>query len=91
MWSVDRWGRLIAGLSVLLFTSLGILHHFAWHFATLAVAANLFFTSLTGSCVVNRVLIRLGAREREDIFLPGGALRKDALPQWQETQTLSRR
>lgn len=74
-WSVDRWGRLIAGVSVLAFTALALLHHPYWIAGTLFSAFNLVVTSLTDACPVRRVLMMLGAREREDLYLPGGTPR----------------
>ena len=73
-WAVDRWGRLLAGMSVGVFTALGMLHHPAWLWATLAISFNLIFSSLTDFCPLNKLLLRLGAHEREDLFLPGGEL-----------------
>jgi hypothetical protein len=89
-WSVDRWGRLLAGSGILLTTALGILHHPAWLIGTLLASSNLVVTSLTGRCPLHDILIRLGAKEREDIFLPGGSVRPDVtqssdLHSWNET------
>jgi hypothetical protein len=74
-WSVDRWGRLLAGSGILLMTVLSIVHHPAWLMGTLLASANLIITALTDRCPVHDVLIRLGAREREDVFFPGGSVR----------------
>lgn len=74
-WSVDRWGRFLAGLSMLTLLLLGILHHSYWLYGAMACAANLFVSSLTDKCAVHRCLIYLGAKEREDIFQPGGRQR----------------
>ncbi len=71
-WSVDRWGRLIAGANMLAFTLLGWAHHPLWLVGGAAGAANLVITSLTNRCLLHDLLIRLGAREREDLFFPGG-------------------
>jgi hypothetical protein len=71
-WSVDRWGRLIAGTSVLAFTVMGLVHHRFWLIGTLVCAVSLIITSITDECVVHDALIKFGAREREDLFLPGG-------------------
>ena len=74
-WSVDRWGRLLSGTLILAFTLLGLFHHFAWLYATAGVSASLIMTSLTDRCVVRSTLLALGAKEREDLFLPGGVVR----------------
>lgn len=79
-WSVDRWGRLIAGVSVLVCTALGLLHHQLWLVGSLACAFNLVLTSFTDRCAVRALLCRLGAREREDLFFPGGAPRQPQDP-----------
>ena len=77
-WSVDRWGRLLVGVVVVAGVVLGLLHHPAWLIMLLLLAGNLIVTSFTDRCVVHDTLIRLGAREREDLFLPGGSPR----PEW---------
>lgn len=71
-WSVDRYGRLIAGVGVLTCTALGLLHHPAWHWVTLVVAGNLLLTAITNRCALHDLLVRLGAQEREELYLPGG-------------------
>ncbi len=76
-WSVERWGRLIAGLSMFSFTALGACHHPWWLLGTLVAAANLIATSLVDRCVLHDLLIRLGARDREDLFEPGGGVRPE--------------
>jgi DUF2892 family protein len=74
-WSVDRWGRLLAGCGILLTTALSIFHHPAWLAGTLLAAGNLVITSLTNRCPLHDLLIWLGAQEREDLYLPGGSVR----------------
>ncbi len=74
-WEVARWGRLLTGLSVLTFTLLGLFHHNGWLAGSIFASANLILTSLTDRCALRDLLLRLGAKEREDLFLPGGALR----------------
>jgi hypothetical protein len=74
-WSTDRWGRFLAGLSMLILLFLGTVHHVYWLYGAMACAGNLLMSSLTNWCVIHRLLIYLGVREREDIFLPGGRLR----------------
>jgi hypothetical protein len=77
-WAVDRWGRLLAGLSVLVLTLLGILHRPEWLIGTLLVSIGLLASALTDRCLMHDLLLRMGAREREDLFLPGGSVRTDA-------------
>ncbi len=74
-WSVDRWGRLLSGTLILTFTLLGLFHHPVWLYVTACVSASLIMTSLTDRCLVRRALLALGAKEREDLFLPGGVVR----------------
>ena len=74
-WDVARVGRLLAGAGVLVVKLLGLQHHPGWLLGTLAVALNLVLTALTDHCVMRNLLLRLGAKEREDLFLPGGAVR----------------
>ncbi len=75
LWSVDRWGRLLAGSAIVLTTALGILHHPAWLIGTLLASTNLIITSVINRCPLHDLLIRFGAKEREDLYLPGGAVR----------------
>jgi hypothetical protein len=42
------------------------------------VSINLVFAALSDYCLLHDILIRLGAKEREDLFLPGGIVRPDA-------------
>ena len=88
-WSVDRWGRLLAGSVVLVFGLLGLLHHPLWCGAVIAVAGSLILTSLTDRCMVHDLLIKLGAREREDLFFPGGRVRSGAVSLPDNRQLLS--
>ncbi|MCK6472872.1 MAG: hypothetical protein L6R28_14105 [Planctomycetes bacterium] len=77
-WEVARWGRLLAGASTLAFTVLGMLVDPLWHIGTLLGALNLVVTAVTDRCVLRDALLRLGAKEREDLFLPGGGVRPEA-------------
>lgn len=79
-WEVARWGRLLAGAGTLLFTVLGLCVDPLWHLGTLLGAANLVVTAITDRCVLRDTLLRLGAKEREDLFLPGGAVRPETMP-----------
>ena len=76
-WEVARWGRLLAGLGTLLFTALGLWLHPYWLAGTLAMAANLVVTAITDRCAMRDLLLRMGAKEREELFLPGGKLRAE--------------
>ncbi len=80
-WSVDRWGRLLSGAAILVLTVLGLAHHAAWFGGALLLSSSLVITSLTDRCLMHDLLIRLGAKEREDLFLPGGSLRREVVQQ----------
>ena len=80
-WSVDRWGRFLSGGAILVLTVLGIAHHPAWFAGALLASSSLVVTALTDRCLIHDLLIRLGAKEREDLFLPGGKVRRDAVQQ----------
>lgn len=80
-WAVDRIGRLIAGAAVLCFALLAVSHHPWWLGAVLIVGANLILTSLIDRCFLRDLLVRFGAKEREELFLPGGAIRPDVREQ----------
>lgn len=71
-WSAERWGRFLAGCSVLGFSVLGLAVHPYFFAGTLLAAANLILTSLTDRCALRAMLHRLGVKEREDLYLPGG-------------------
>ena len=77
-WEVARWGRLLSGIVVCLFGALTLLHHPHWLAGTILIAANLILTSLTDRCAMRDTLIKMGAQEREDLFLPGGHERQFA-------------
>lgn len=74
-WSVDRWGRLLAGVGTLLCLALAQLVSPWFLLGIAATALNLVVTSFTDACALRNTLIRLGAREREELFAPGGAVR----------------
>lgn len=88
-WSVDRWGRFLAGTFALIFVLLAHFHHSFWLLGLLGLSANLVISSLTDSCALHDLLIRLGAREREDLFLPGGEIRDEQPQQKQSRQKLA--
>jgi hypothetical protein len=58
--NMDRWIRLIAGSFVLV--SLGLAHWVNpnWLWFTAFVGANLFQSALTGWCLMEKILARLG-------------------------------
>lgn len=75
-WEVARWGRLLAGAGTIFFTVLGLLHHPAWLAGTLGISFQLVVTALTDRCPMRNALLKLGCREREDLFEPGGRVRR---------------
>lgn len=75
-WSVDRYGRLISGLGIVAGGTLALLWPACGLWITLGIGVGLLASALTNKCLVHDLLVRLGAREREDLFLPGGMPRK---------------
>ena len=74
-WSVDRIGRLLAGCAVLGFSLLAFFLHPYWLLGALGCAVQLTATALLDRCPMRFLLLRLGAKEREDLFYPGGSPR----------------
>ena len=58
--SLERWIRLIAGTFVTLSVVLSYLHSPYWLLFTLFVGLNLFQSALTGWCLMETVLRKLG-------------------------------
>lgn len=58
--SLERWIRLIAGTFVSVSVVLSYLHSPYWLFFTLFVGLNLFQSSLTGWCLMETFLRKLG-------------------------------
>lgn len=71
-WDVDRWGRLLVGVVALSGSVLAAVHHHAWLALVMVQAVGLIVTSITDRCLVRALVLRLGARRREDLFFPGG-------------------
>lgn len=71
-WSVDRYGRLIAGAAILASVACMLLRAPWGLWIAAGIGLQLLFGSLVNRCAVHALLVRLGAREREDLFLPGG-------------------
>ena len=63
--SMERWIRMIAGSFVLI--SLGLAHWVNpnWLWFTAFVGANLFQSSLTGWCLMEDILVKLGVAKKE--------------------------
>src|SRR6266545_3266505 len=62
--SLERWIRLIAGTFVTLSVVLSYVHSSYWLLFTLFVGLNLFQSSLTRWCLMEKLLERLGRRQR---------------------------
>lgn len=60
----ERWIRLIAGTFVLSSLALSHLHSPYWLWFTAFVGANLFQSALTGWCLMDDILRKVGVRER---------------------------
>lgn len=72
VWSVDRIGRLISGALNTLFLLLGIFANTYFLYFLIFLNLNSIFTTLTDSCPFQKLLLRLGAKEREELFHPDG-------------------
>jgi hypothetical protein len=74
IWSVDRIGRLIVGILNLLL--LLAVFSFSYYFliGIGLINLNLIFTSITDKCPMRKLLIKLGAKEREKYFNSKGEL-----------------
>ena len=59
----ERWVRLIAGTFILASLALGTWGHRYWYFFTAFVGLNLFQSALTGWCLMDDILRKLGVRE----------------------------
>ncbi|PCJ57389.1 MAG: hypothetical protein COA79_16100 [Planctomycetota bacterium] len=74
LWSVDRFGRLISGLSILFFSCLSVVE--PWFVLGVMLTGTLLVSSsIFNKCFVHGILVYFGAVEREDLFEPGGKLR----------------
>ena len=60
--SMERWSRLIAGTFVLASLALGVWVSPWFLLFTAFVGANLFQSALTGWCLMEKLLARLGVR-----------------------------
>ncbi len=63
----ERFGRGLAGASVLLTATLGWLHSPHWLWVTMGVALNLTFSALTDCCPVKSALMRMGMPGERDV------------------------
>ena len=61
--TIERWIRLIAGTFVLVSLLLSQIHSPYWLLFTAFVGLNLFQSSLTGWCLMEDILRKLGVRE----------------------------
>ena len=72
VWSIDRIGRLITGILNTLFLLLGVFVNAYFLYFLIFLNLNSIFTTLTDSCPFQKLLARLGAKEREELFHPSG-------------------
>jgi hypothetical protein len=63
----ERAGRVVAGVSLLGSLALGYFHHPAWLLLTAGTAANLVLSGLTDRCAVKNLLIRIGFPGERDV------------------------
>jgi hypothetical protein len=57
---LERWIRLIAGTFIIVSVALSYFHSQMWLWFTLFVGVNLFQSSLTGWCLMEDILRKLG-------------------------------
>ncbi len=62
--TLERWIRLIAGTFILVSLLLSQVHSQYWLLFTTFVGLNLFQSSLTGWCLMEYILRKLGVREQ---------------------------
>jgi hypothetical protein len=60
---LEQWIRLLAGTFILLSLALSQIHSVHWLWFTAFVGANLFQSALTGWCLMEDFLRKLGVRE----------------------------
>jgi len=65
--------RLIAGSFILISLALGLLHSPYWFIFTAFVGANLFQSSLTGWCLMDRILKKAGVQSEAEKILAAKA------------------
>jgi hypothetical protein len=63
--TLERWIRLIAGSFILISLALAQWVNHNWLWFTVFVGANLFQSSLTGWCLMEGILVKLGVAKRE--------------------------
>jgi len=61
--TLERWIRLIAGTFIVLSLALSQLHSIYWLWFTAFVGVNLFQSALTGWCLMEDILRKLGVVE----------------------------
>ncbi len=71
--SVERWIRLIAGTFIIVSVALSYFQSRMWLWFTLFVGVNLFQSSLTGWCLMENILRKLGVGRGKPVHLsPSG-------------------
>lgn len=74
-WAIDRVGRFILGI-IILIVSLGIIFISSYFVILLLLSgANLAITSITNKCAFNKFLKKFGFKEREEIYAPSGQVK----------------
>jgi hypothetical protein len=71
--TLERWIRLIAGTFVMLSVALSYVHSRYWLLFTLFVGANLFQSALTGWCLMEDILRKLGVGSGHRARVKGAA------------------
>ena len=72
IWSMERIGRLITGVITAFFLLAGLLMHPLFLYLLLILSFHSIYTTITDSCPFEKLLRRIGGKQREELFQPNG-------------------
>ena len=64
----EKWVRLVAGSFILLSLALGLWVHKYWFFFTAFVGLNLFQSALSGWCLMEDILRKIGVKSEAEML-----------------------